>query len=109
MNAVDSMIETATEILLKDNVSDQNNLVFTLANSWPSSPALSICFAITNAGSNLENFSDGNHEASLKAFRLSSILAADIFAIEAMGQVPVCGYHLIHFWRRTDPGFLSSN
>ena len=100
------MIAFALTDLAAGERAQLNTLILRMVRKWPSQPALSICFAITSASSALaENVATADVLTS-RAYKLTSLLAADIFAIESMGQVPVKGHHLLHFWTRTDPYFL---
>jgi hypothetical protein len=39
-------------------------------------------------------------------YRLSALIAADVHAVQSMGQAPSAAGDLLHFWRRVDPLFL---
>lgn len=84
-------------------------LVRRLADRFPSEPALSLCFALTSAAARIEDLVlTEQGETALRGYRLAALLAADIHAVQSMGQVPATATDLLHFWRRVDPYFLKS-
>lgn len=103
---LDTHIEFAIEELASGDQIRIGSMVRRMAIESPNEPALSICFAVTNAASLLEEQFQETDKAVLLAYRFAALLAADIFAIETMGQIPATGHHLLQFWRRTDPYFL---
>ena len=84
-------------------------LVHRLAREWPNEPALSVAFALTCAAANIEDVikDAASARAAAFAYKLAALLAADIHAVQAMGQVPAKASDLLHFWRRVDPYFLN--
>ena len=106
---LDLMIETAVACLAAEDHQDIAKLVRTLAQRWPQEPALSIAFALTSAAAAVEDVVDSpdTTAAAHKGYRLAALVAADIFALESIGQVPATGQDLLHFWRRVDPYFLN--
>lgn len=103
---LDQMIEFAVAELASGDLVRVNRLVCRLAQKWPSEPALAICFAMTSAASILEEQFQNQERFSHRAYVLTSLVAADLYALEAMGQVPATGQHLLLFWRSTDTFFL---
>ena len=106
---LDLMIETAVACLAAADRQEARKIVRTLAQRWPTEPALSISFALTSAAATVEDVVD-SPEALATAqtgYRLAALVAADIFAVESMGQAPALGQDLLHFWRRVDPYFLN--
>ncbi|HCP81740.1 MAG TPA: hypothetical protein DIT67_09165 [Octadecabacter sp.] len=105
---IDLMIEFAVASLATEDHRRIRKLVRELAHVWPNEPALSIAFAITSAASTIEDMVDtpDSTKSAQLAFRLAALVAADIYAVQEMGQVPAKGQDLMHFWRRVDPYFL---
>ena len=103
---VDQMIEFSVAELASNDLVRINRLVRGLAERWENEPALSICFAMTSAASILADQFQGQEKFERRAYLLSSLVAADLFALEALGQSPTKGHHLLAFWRRADPFFL---
>jgi len=100
------MIEFAVAEIASGDLVRVNRLVRRLAEDWPNESALSICFAMTSAAAILDDQFKNQEKFSRRAYVLSSLLAADVYALEAMGQYPAQGHHLLSFWRRADPFFL---
>lgn len=105
---IDKMTEFALEYLAEGDHDKMRSLVRDIARKWPGENALKITFAITSAAAHLEdNFEGkGSHEAIARGYQLAALLAADIYAVNAMGKPEVKGIDLMHFWRRVDPFFL---
>lgn len=103
------MIERATHCLSSGDTRAIGALVHRLAREWPGEPALSVAFALTCAASNLEDVikDPATARSVAMAYKLAALLAADIHAVQAMGQVPAKASDLLHFWRRVDPYFLN--
>lgn len=107
LHHLDQMIAMAAEALSESSSGGLPSLVVNLATDWPNEPALAICFALTSVAAELETLLS-EHEATARAtYRLSALVAADILAVEAMGQSPAKAHHLLHFWRRAGPGYLT--
>ena len=104
---LDQMIEECVEVLAGEDVGEIKMLARHLAVRWPNEPALAICFALTSGASHLEDQFQDQVSRTHIAYKLAAIIAADIFALESMGQVPAKGQDLLHFWRRTEPYFFS--
>jgi len=106
---IDMMIERAVRCLAEGDRSAIGGLVLRLAREWPNEPALSVAFALTCAAANLEEMikDAASARTAVFAYKLAALLAADIHAIQAMGQVPARASDLLHFWRRVDPYFLN--
>ena len=104
IGTLDAMIVAASEALGSERV-PMSDLVMSLATRWPNEPALSVCFALTSAAADLEDLLDQRATVAA-AYRAAALVAADILAIEAMGQQPATGHHLLHFWRRAGLGYL---
>ncbi|MCB1331359.1 MAG: hypothetical protein KDK28_18730 [Maritimibacter sp.] len=103
------MIAFALEELASGSDARRRGLVRHLCLRWPETPALSVVFAMTSAAAMLEDNIRRNADASNAAplaYRLAAILAADIYAVESMGQKPATAQDLLHFWRRVDSYFL---
>lgn len=103
------MIEFALEALLSGSDQRRRALVRDLCLRWPGSPALGITFALTSAASMIEDNFDrklDKQRIGPFAYRLAAVLAADIYALESMGQIPATAHDLLHFWRRVDTYFL---
>ena len=83
-------------------------MVRRMAQQWPAEPALAIVFAITSAAASLEDMVDTTSArgSAQRGYQLAALVAADVYALEAMGKAPVVGQDLLHFWRRVDPYFL---
>ena len=106
---LDLMIEYAVACLAADDHQDIRALVRQMAQRWPDEPALAVAFSLTSAAATVEDVvnSPDAVTAAQKGYRLAALVAADIFAIEALGQVPATAQDLLHFWRRVDPYFLN--
>lgn len=107
---IDQIIEYALEELLSDNTERIRGLVRNICNRWPSEPALTVVFALTNAASMIEDNltnSPQNRALELTTYKIVALLAADIYAAEAFGHSPVLARDLLHFWRRVDGFFLT--
>jgi hypothetical protein len=106
---IDRMIERATQCLATGDMREIGGLVHRLAREWPNEPALSVAFAMTCSAANLEDVIKDKDSARAAgfAYKLAALLAADIHAVQAMGQVPAKASDLLHFWRRVDPYFLN--
>ncbi|MCB1354955.1 MAG: hypothetical protein KDK53_00115 [Maritimibacter sp.] len=103
------MIAFALEELASGSEARRRGLVRHLCLRWPEAPALSVVFAMTSAAATLEDNIRRNADATNAAplaYRLAAILAADIYAVESMGQKPATAEDLLHFWRRVDSYFL---
>lgn len=106
---LDEMIEHALEGLLSGDDARRRGLVRGMARRWPDAPALRVVFALTAAGAEIEDTvetADGAGGAAAQAYKLAALLAADTYALEAMGCTPPHARDLLHFWRRVDPYFL---
>lgn len=106
---VDLMIEFAVTYLAGENHREVGKMVRRMAQRWPDEPALGIVFAITSAAASLEDMVDTKtaRNVSQRGYQLAALVAADVYAIESMGQAPAVGQDLLHFWRRVDPYFLN--
>ena len=84
-------------------------MVRQMALRWPNEPALSLAFAVTSAAATFEDIVDSemSKQSARKGYRLAALVSADVFAVQAMGQVPAMTRDLLHFWRRVDPYFLN--
>lgn len=98
------MIDFAVETLSHENSETWRSLVRDMAHKWPDASALSIAFSLTSAAARIEDLFGA--KASSPGYRLASLVAADIYALEAMGQCPARAADLLQFWRRVDPYFL---
>ncbi len=106
---IDQMIAYALEGLLSGSDKRRRALVRNMCLKWPSEPALSIVFALTSAASLAEdNIAQETTTQGIGpfAYKLASLLAADVYAIESMGHSPARARDLLHFWRRVDGYFL---
>lgn len=106
---VDDMIAFALEELLSGSAQRRKALVRRMCSRWPSAPALSVVFAVTSAGSMVEDNFDRDSDqdpVGRFAYKLAALLAADVYAIESMGHSPAKASDLLHFWRRVDGYFL---
>lgn len=106
---IDDMIAFALEELLSGSDKRRRALVRDMCARWPSVPALSVVFALTSAASMAEdNFAQETSQKGIGpfAYKLASMLAADVYAIESMGHSPARARDLLHFWRRVDQYFL---
>ena len=106
----DLMIEFAVACLATEDHRRIRKLVREMAQAWPNEAALGIAFAITSAASTFEDMVDSraSKTSARLGFRLAAFVAADIYAIQEMGQTPAKGQDLLHFWRRVDPYFLDA-
>lgn len=106
---IDEMIEFVLEELVTGSDARRRALVRKLCMEWPSVPALSVCFAITSAASLVEdNLGRNGVDETLGpwVYKMTALLAADVYAVESMGHAPAKARDLLHFWRRVDPYFL---
>lgn len=105
---LDLMIEFAVACLAGEDHREIGKMVREMAKRWPNEPALGLVFSITSAAASLEDLVDSetSRSASQRGYQLAALVAADVYAIEAMGQTPAVGQDLLHFWRRADPYFL---
>lgn len=73
-----------------------------MAERFPTSPALSLCFALTSLASNLEaNF--GSQEPSdfprpLDIYRVVAVVAADVLHLELIEARPITAGQLCAYW-----------
>ncbi len=104
----DLMIEYAVACLAAEDHHEIRKMVREMAQTWPNEAALGIAFAITSAASTFEDVVDtaSASQTAHLGYRMAALVAADTYAIEAMGQIPAKGQDLLHFWRRVDPYFL---
>ena len=104
-SALDEMIDFAMEELLSGNPLRQQQLVRRMAEIWPREPALALVFALTSAtGAIAATFGETVDAPVVPlGYKLSALAAADIHAVQSMGQVPSMAEDLLHFWRRADP------
>lgn len=108
--ALDQMAAFAIETLLARDRDATGSLVRRMAQRWPDQPALAVVFAITQAAAHIEdNLDEGRATdgAALVAYRLAAVIAADVFALQAMGQAAPVARDLLHFWRRVDGYFTA--
>ncbi len=106
---IDQMIEFAIEELLSGSAQRKRALVRRMAERWPTEPALALVYAVTSATESIEDsFGEAaaNDPVIPLGYRLSALISADVYAVQAMGQVPSVAEDLLHFWRRVDPLFL---
>ena len=95
--------------LLKNSASKRGAVVREMCARWPDVPALSVVYAITKAAGQVE---DNIHEAptdngiATSAYKLASVLAVDIYAIENADKNQVKARDLFEFWRDVDSWFL---
>lgn len=108
-SVIDRMIAFSLEELASGSEARQRGLVRHICLRWPEAPALSVVFAMTSAAATLEDNvrrDADTTKAAPVAYRLAAVLAADIFAVESIGQRPAKAQDLLHFWRRVDSYFL---
>lgn len=108
---IDQIIEYALEELLSDDQDRRQGIIRNICQKWPSEPALSVVFALTNAASMVEDNltkTHANDDLCLATYKMVALLAADIYAADAIGHSPVLAKDLLHFWRRVDSYFLTS-
>lgn len=106
---LDQMIELAMEEMLSGSDLWQRQLVRRMAERWPREAALAIVYAITAAtGAIADSFGAlAAHDPVVPlGYRLAALVASDVHALQAMGQVPATAEDLLQFWRRVDPVFL---
>lgn len=88
-----------------------NFVVHALAEAFPTAPALSLCFTLTTIAANLEETwgqnSLGDYLKALDIYRMSSVVAADIFYLERQMTRPVTARDLCVYWdAQKDPFFM---
>ncbi len=105
-NILDDMTDQAVAVLATGDNKSIAGLVRDLAVNWPNEPALAVSFALTSAAASLTDLVKGQTTVSNTAYELAALVAADVLAIEQMGQTPAKARHLLHYWRRVDPYFL---
>ena len=106
---IDDMIAFALEELISGSDKRRRALVRKMCMKWPNEPALAMVFALTSAAATAEDTIRQETTASgigPLAYKLASMLAADVYAIESMGHNPARARDLLHFWRRVDGYFL---
>ncbi len=103
---LDAMIAQVAHATAAQKPADFAALVQDLATDWPNEPALALCFALTSAAADLETLLADHRDVAQGAYRTAALVAADILAIESMGQQPAKAQHLVHFWRRAGPDYL---
>jgi hypothetical protein len=106
---MDQMIDFAMEELLSGDDHRRRALIREMATRWPEEPALAMTYALTSATQGIEDSfgpSAGRDPVIPLGYRLSALVAADVHAVQCMGQVPALTEDLLHFWRRVDPLFL---
>lgn len=108
LSDLDCMIEFAIEDLATGEADKITSLVRRMAERWPTQPALSLCFALTNAASRLEALIAGpaTDRAAVRAYKLAALVAADILLLDHLGGRRPTANDLLHFWRRLDPPYL---
>ena len=106
---LDQMIEYATTEVASQDRDKLKGLVRRMAGKWPQEKALGLAFALTSAAASFEdNLDDKEKQSTLgQAYRLAALVAADVLAIEALGNCPALCRDLLHYWRRVDPWFLN--
>ena len=80
-----------------------------LVNHWDDAQGLEICFAFSAAASAIESNFNGNspaRELSSHAYRLAALIAADIFAMQAIGGFGTQAKDLYRYWQENDDYFL---
>ena len=108
MSDLDHMVAYSVAALASRDDNRIKSLVRDLAEDWPAQTALTVSFALTSAAAELEGPSVADKDAANTAYRLASLVAADVMAIEAMGQSNAKTTHLLQFWRRIDPFFIKN-
>ena len=105
---LDEMTAFAAESLMSDDKARIRQIVRSLARRWPEEPALGLCFALTSAASEIEDLlgRDPVRPEAHMGYRMAALVAADVLAVEAMGNRPAKARDLLWFWRRVDPYFL---
>jgi hypothetical protein len=106
---LDSMTEFAIEELLSRRPERPAGLVRRMAERWPEESALGLVYAITSAVGGIEDSFGGaapQEPVVGLGYRIAALAAADVHAIQSMGQVPATAEDLLHFWRRADPRHL---
>lgn len=106
---LDDMTEFAIEELLSGRPDRPAALVRRMAERWPEEPALGLVYAITSAVGGIEDSFGGaapQEPVVGLGYRIAALAAADVHAIQSIGQVPATAEDLLHFWRRADPGHL---
>lgn len=107
--APESLTEFALETLLS-TPDGWRRLVRDAAAKWPDVPPLAICFAIVNASAQIEAiFAEGSpaRAAAQHGFRLAGLLAADLYAMQAIGLPHDRAARLVAYWRDHDDYFLT--
>lgn len=108
---LDQMIEFAMEELLSGNDLRRRQMVRRMAERWPRESALAVVYALTAAtGAIADSFGEmaARDPVIPLGYRLAALAAADVHAVQAMGQVPATAEDLLHAWRRVDPLFLQT-
>lgn len=108
LSVLDQMIDQALADLASGESDRVNGLVRKLASDWPNQPALSVSFALSSAAASLEDLVDVKNGSTNLAYRLAALVAADVLAVEALGQAPAQTQNLLHFWRRAEQGYLQA-
>jgi hypothetical protein len=104
------MVEFVMEELLSGQEVRRRQVIRRLAERWPQEPALALVYALTSAtGAIADSFGAVPDPVVPLGYRLAALAAADIHAVQAMGQVPATAEDLLHFWRRVDPLFLRTS
>ena len=108
MSDLDHMIAYSVAALASGDQNRIQSVVRDLAEDWPAQSALTVSFALTSAAAELEGPSIEDQDAANSAYRLAALVAADVMAIEAMGQSNAKTTHLLQFWQRVDPFFIKT-
>lgn len=102
-DVLDAMAAHAIEVLVAGDPAAVRGLVAGMARRWPQVEALAIAFALAQAGAHIEDNIDSapaRRPPELAAYRLAALVAADVFALQAMGRERPRASELLHFWRR---------
>lgn len=103
---LDAMIEFSVEEVAYDNIERINRIPRELVTRWPGEIALATPFALSSAAAEIDSFIKGGAKQSNLVYRLSALLAADIYAVQAKEQRLIYASDLMSYWRSEDPFFL---
>lgn len=103
LERIDSISEQALKLHL--SAYSDSEILHQICEKWPKVSGLEICFSLTSAGIALERMfksEKASQQSSLRFYKLTSILSADLFELQVVGNLNALGRDLLVHWNDRD-------
>lgn len=108
LKQIDTMIDFAIE-RISGGPNGYRCVVRDLAKNWPDVTGAQLVFVLVSAAHAIERvFGTGSDPANevQQTFRLTALLASDLFALQQLGNFAPTSRDLTNYWQSHDPYFL---